>query len=296
MRGLFLAGGILAVLTFIGRPAPSSADDDAKTYDLRGPAPVKGQVYISKMELKIKDADTTLKIANQAMPLKMKVTMDITGEEEEKVLAVDGRNVAKSQAKVIKDRSVITSDLSPTGETEVNELEGEVIISERIGDGKWKHSLVDTKPTTKQKHELDNRNGLENDDELYPAEKVGVGHTWKVEAKALTKLFGNAFTEVKGELTQKFLRVEKFEGEECAVIESKGIVKAKMKDEDGEPNMDVEMDLNVTSWRSIKTGVDLKEKISGKIKLSGNQKSDDGMVHVTMAGPISGVSTTRLKE
>jgi hypothetical protein len=295
MRGLLLASGLIAAIVLSGAPTRTRADDDAKTYDLRGPAPVKGQVFISTMKLKIKDADTTLKIQGSPMPLKMKVTMDITGEEEEKVLSVDGRNVTKCQSKVLKDRSVITTDLAPA-QTEVGELEGEVIISDRIGEGKWKHSLVDTKPTEKQKRELDNRNGIENDDDLYPAEKVKVGHAWKVEAKALTKLFGNAFTDVKGELAQKFLRVEEYAGEQCAVIESTGLVKAKMKDEEGEPNLNVEMDLNVTSWRSIKSGVDLKEKIGGKIKLSGIQKTDDGKVDVTMSGPMSGESTTKLKE
>ena len=50
--------------------------------------------------------------------------------------------------------------------TEPTALEGEIIISERLGEGKWKHSLVDTKPTDKQKKELDNRIGMESDDEL----------------------------------------------------------------------------------------------------------------------------------
>lgn len=294
MRGLTLVGGLAVVFALVSGGGRSTAQDD-KTFDLRGPAPTKGQVFQSKMTLKIKDADTTLKIMGQT--IKVKVTMDVVGEEEQKVLAVDGRNVTKCQSKIIKERAEIVTDFAGMNMTQTmpTELEGEVVISERIAEGKWKHSLVDTKPTDKQKKELDNRNGIENDDDLYPAEKVKVGHTWKVEAKALTKLFGNSFTDIKGELKQKFLKVVDVDGEECAVIESTGMVKGKMKDDDGQPTLDVEMDLKVTSWRSVKTGVDLKEKFEGKIKLAGTQKIDDAKVEITMSGPLSGESTTKIK-
>jgi hypothetical protein len=290
MRGLFLAAGLAVVVALAGGFA--AADD--KTYDLRGPAPTKGQVFVSKMTLKIKDADTTLKV--MGMNLKLKMTMNVQGEEEQKVLAVDGRNVTKSQSKIVKERAEITTDFGGMNQamTQPTELEGEIVISERVGD-KWKHSLVDTKPTDKQKKELDNRNGIENEDDLYPAEKVKVGHTWKVEAKALTKLFGNSFTDIKGELAQKFAKVETIEGEECAVVESEGSVKGKMKDDDGMPSLDVEMELKVKSWRSIKTGVELKGTFEGKIKLAGKQKIDDAPVDITLAGPLSGESSTRLK-
>ncbi len=290
MRGLLLAGGLAAVL---GAAGLGRAADEA--YDLRGPAPVKGQVFASKMKMNIKNADATLKVAGQA--LKMKMSMVVTGEEEQKVLAVDGRNVTKCRSEIIKERADVTADLGgmPMSKTESTELEGKVVISERVGDGKWKHSLVDAKPTEKQKKELDSRNGIENEDDLYPAGKVKVGHAWTVDAKALVKLFGNSFTDIKGELKQKFVRVEAVDGEECAVVESVGTVKGKMKDEDGEPTLDVEMDLKVTAWRSVKTGVELKGTFAGTIKLSGKQKVDDQAIDITLAGPLTGESSTRLK-
>jgi len=294
MRGLLMAGG-LAALVLAGGPGaakvPAAADE---TYDLRGPAPKKDQVFLSKMTLNIKDADTTLKVMGQTVKLKM--TLDMIGEEEQKVLAVDGRNVTKCQSKILKERADISSDFGGGIKmTEPTAPEGEIVISERIGEGKWKHKLVDNTPNDKQKKELDNRNGIENEDDLYPAEKVKVGHEWKVEAKALTKLFGNSFTDIKGELKQKFVKLETVDGEECAVVESAGVVKAKMKDEDGEPTMDVEMDLKATAWRSVKTGVEVKGKFSGKIKLSGTQKLDDAKVEISMSGPMTGETTTKLK-
>jgi hypothetical protein len=268
-----------------------AADDE--TYDLRGPAPEKGQVFISKGTLKIKDADTTIKVAGQTLTMKM--TLLMTSEEEAKVLAVKDRDVTKCQTKVIKERADITATFG--GEdmkhTEPTALESETIISERDGD-KWKHSLVDTKPTDKQKKELDSRNGIENDDELYPKEKVKVGHTWTVDATALNKLLGNSFTDIKGKVSQKFTKIDEVDGEKVAVIDSTAKITGKMK-EDGEPTVDVEMEMKITTWRSIKTGVAVKEKYEGKIKLAGTVKMDDVKAEMTLSGPISGDSTTKLK-
>lgn len=297
MRGLWMAGAAVAMLAAGGfgtaKPVPGGADE---TYDLRGPAPKEGQVFVSKMKLTIKNADTTLKVAGQTLQLKM--TMDMLGEEEQKVLKVDGRNVTKCQSKIIKERADITTDFGGMNMTmtQPTELEGEIVISERLGENKWKHSLVDTKPTDKQKKELDNRNGIENEDDLYPAEKVKVGHTWKVDAKALVKLFGNSFTDIKGELKQKFVKVEAIDGEDCALVESEGSVKGKMKDDDGMPAIDTEMELKVKSWRSLKTGVELKGTFDGKIKLEGKQKVDDTPVDIKLSGPLTGESATKLKE
>lgn len=291
MRGTKWAIGATAVL-FAAVGLSRAAEDE---YDLRGPAPKKGQVLYSKLVMKVKNADMTVKLMGQTLTLKQTLTM--TTEEEEKLLAVDGRQVTKSQAKVIKDRVEIAADFM--GQTmdskEVNDLEGEVIVSERVGDGKWKHTLVDTKPTDKQKKELDKRIGPENDDELFPEGKVKVGHTWTVDAAAMKKFFGNSFTDVKGKLKQKFVKVEEVNGEPCAVIETAGPITAKMKDDDDDSDLAIALDLKATTWRELKTGVDVKAKFEGKIKISGVQKIDDFKADVVLTGPLTGEGTTVLK-
>jgi len=268
-----------------------AADDE--TFDLRGPAPEKGQVLVSKGTLKIKDADTTVKVAGQEIEMKLDLT--VTSEEEAKVIEVKGRDVTKCQTKIIKERADVNATFNgmKMNHTEPTALEKETIFSERDGK-KWKHSLVDTNPTDKQKKELDNRNGIENDDDLYPKEKVKVGATWTVDAAALNKLLGNSFTDVKGKVSQKFTKVDELDNEKVAVVESTAKITAKMK-EDGEPTVDVEMELKITTWKSLKTGVAVKEKFDGKIKLSGTVKMEDVKAEMTLSGPISGDSTTKLK-
>ena len=280
-----------AAMLFVALDLGRAADDDK--FDLRGPAPEVNQKFISKGTLKIKDADTTMKVAGQTISLKLNLV--VTSEEEAKILAVKGRDVTKCQTKIIKERADVTATFG--GEdmthTEPTALEKETVISERDGK-KWKHVLVDTKPTDKQKKELDSRNGIENDDDLYPKEKVKVGHTWEVDAAALSKLLGNSFSDVKGKLKQKFVKIEEIDGEKVAVVESVGKITGKMKD-DGVPTVDAELDLKLTTWKSIKTGVAVKEKFDGKIKLAGKVKMDDIEAEMTLSGPISGDSTTKLK-
>ena len=67
-----------------------------------------------------------------------------------------------------------------------------------------------------------------------PPRAVAVGHAWKTDASALTKNFGEAFTDLKGSLNSKFLRVEMVDGEECAVIEAKGTITGESDAGDGD--------------------------------------------------------------
>jgi hypothetical protein len=292
MRGITWAAGLILVAA---AAAGSRAAGDDETYDLRGPAPKKGTVLTTKTVVKMKDAAITMKVMGETR--KIKASMVETTEEEVKILAVTGRDVTRYQTRVVKQETQLSADVEGMAidEKVTDDLEGETIISERGSGGKWKHTLVDTKPTEKQKKELNKRSGLENDDDLYPEGKFKVGHTWTVEASALKKVFGNDMSDVKGSLKQKFVRVEKVDGEECAVIESSGKVTGKMKDDDGEPTQNVEMDMTTVSWRSLKTGIELKGTLKGRFRLSGKQMIGGADVDMTIDGPMTGESTTKVK-
>lgn len=291
MRATIRGGWVLGLCLAAG--AVPAADDPAG-YDLRGPAPVKGQVYHARSVVKMTDGALVLKF--DGTTVRAKQTMTVTTEEEEKVLAVDGRQVTKSQARVVKD--TVKTKVQLEGEEaeeddEPGELEGEVIISTRAADGTWKHALVDGKPTDKQKKELDKRLGPESDDDVMPDGKVKVGHAWITPAAKMKKIFGNTYTDVKGTLKQEFLRVEDARGEKCAVIRVRGPVTGKMKDDDGD--LDFEMDLDVTLWRSLNSGVDVKDSFRGKVKMSGKQKVDGAEMDLTLTGELVGGGTTALK-
>jgi hypothetical protein len=261
---------------------------------LRGPAPKKGQVTTSKSLFKIKNADVTINFGG--MKLEAKQTLTATEEEDVKVLAVDGRQATRVQTRVVKEKVDAVTSLGgqDMDDSKDGELQGQIIISERTGPAKWKHSLVDTQPTEKQKKELDKRVGPENDDDLYPEGKVKPGHTWEVDATALQKVFGGAITDLKGKLKMKFVKIEDLDGERCAVIEAAGKITGVAKEDEGD--LDVELDMKGTTWRSLKTGLDVKDTASGKMKMSGKIEMDGAKVELTLVGPFTIESTSKFKE
>ena len=281
-----------AALALAGAAGLTRGQDD-KTYDLRGPAPQKGQVVVGQSVFKITDADVKLKVAG--MELEAKQTMTATEEEEVTFQAVDGRQVTKARTKVVREKveTTVTLGGADMSDTKDGDLDGEVIVSERTGPGKWKHSLVDTKPNEKQQKDLDRRVGPESDDELYPADKVKVGHAWEVDAAALQKVFGGSIVDLKGKLKAKFVKLEAVNGEECAVIEMSGTIKGTAKADEGD--LAVEMDLTGTTWRSVKTGVDVKDKAKGRVKMSGKLEMDGQGIDIALEGPFTIEGTNKLK-
>lgn len=284
------AAGVAAVLMAAAGP---TRGQEEKAYDLRGPAPKKGEVLTTTSTFKIDDAAVKLKVMGMVVEARQTLTADEV--EEVKVVAVEGRQATKVQTKVVKEKVETKTSIggADMDDTKDGDLDGEVIVSERTGPGKWKHSLVDTKPSDKQRKELDRRVGPENQDDLYPAGKVAVGHKWEVDAAALQRVFGGSITDLKGKLKMSFVKVEEVDGQECAVIQAEGTIKGIAKADEGDLN--VEMDLKGTTWRAVKTGVDVKDKAKGTLKMSGKVDMDGAKIDLELDGPFTIDSTAKLK-
>lgn len=283
----------VAVAVVVGLVGTAAARQDGAEYDLRGPAPTKGQVLVHKSTFKIKDAKVAIKAAGVVLDAKQ--TLTAVEEEEVKYLAVEGRQVTKAQTRMMKEHVTTVTSLGGNDmeDEKDGDLQGEIIVSERTGPGKWKHTLVDSRPNAKQKKELDKRVGPESDDDLYPAGKVKVGHKWTVDASALQRVFGGSITELKGKLNMRFVRVEAVDGEECAVVESKGKITGIAKEDEGDLN--VELDLDGLTWRALKSGIDVKDQAKGRIRMSGKVDMDGQSLDLDLSGPITIEGTVRLK-
>jgi hypothetical protein len=280
-------------MVVVGYVGTSAARQDAEV-DLRGPAPQKGQVVVHTSTFQIKNAAVTIKAGGATIEAKQSLTA--VEEEEVKYLAVDGRQVTKAQTRVVKDKTdtVTTIEGNKMPDSKDGELLDALIISERSAAGKWKHTLVDARPTADQKKELDKRIGPESDDDLYPAGKVKVGHKWTVDAAALQRIFGGSISDLKGKLNMTLVRVEDLNGEPCAVVASKGKVSGIAKEDEGD--LKVEMELDGLTWRSLKTGIDVKDQAKGTIRMSGKTESDGQSLDLDLAGPITIEGTARLKK
>jgi hypothetical protein len=283
--------GLLAIcLAFAGRVI--AADE---VYDLRGPAPKKGQVFVEKSKFTLKDASVSLTIADNKLEGKMDTVSN--SEKEVEILGVDGRDVVRVRTRVIKDETVRKTsigDAAPQKETDKKALQGEIVFSELVNK-KWKHVLEDTKPDEKQQKELKNFDDPENDDELYPAEKVKVGHAWKIEPSAFKRILGSKFTDATGTGSSKFVRVEKIGDESCAVIETEVDLKGKIKDDD-DNDVVAQIKGKVVYHRSIPLGVDMKFTIEGKASFSSKIKMDGEKADISVSGKMTGEGETTIKK
>ncbi len=172
-------------------------------------------------------------------------------------------------------------------------LAGEIVFSELTKKG-WKHTLEDTTPSDKQKKELKDYEDPESDDELYPAEKVKVGHEWNIEAKALKRVLGSKMTDAKGSGKGKFVRIEKLDGEPCAVIEMEVDIKGKIKQDD--EDLTAELKGKIIAFRSIADAIDLKFTIDGSARYEGDSEEDGMKIHMIFAGKLLGEGTTKVKK
>ena len=276
------AVAVFAALNF-GRAA-----DDA--FDLRGPAPQKGAQYATVGKLTVKAADATMTRGKDVV--KFKLTLTATLEETVTLVAVADRSVTQSAVRVDKDRVETAGLAKGAAFTETSVLEKETVVSARDGT-KWTHALASGKPTEAQLKELAERGGIESDDGLYPAEQVKAGHAWTADAGAFSRLLGHSLSGMKGKLSQKFVRVEMLNGEPVAVIESTGKVSGKMKG-NGDPAPDADIELTLTTWKSLKTGLAVREAFAGSVHVRGDTKDGDAVTTIEIKGPISGESTTTL--
>jgi len=241
----------------------------------------------------MKNADISIGIGG--LNLEGKMDMVHTTDKEIEFLGVDGRKVVKLRTKMVKDETKRKTTINGEAmdETEKRELTGEAVFSELIKD-KWKHSLEDTKPSEKQLKELKNFDEPIPDDDLYPAEKIKVGHTWDVSAEALKKVLGSKVEKIAGKGKSTFVRVEKVGEEECAVIETELEIKAKMKEDDND--IDVDLKGKVIVHRSIALCVDLKSKMEANATFNGKVEEDGMKADVKFSGKLTAEGKTEIKK
>jgi hypothetical protein len=284
----------IAIVSLLAPALPAAPAPAVESVDLRGPAPKKGMVLLDKFKFTMTNADVELDVGN-GMKISGKMDMTTFTEKQETILGVDGRNITKLRTKVIEDSVDRTTTIAgeKQKESENKALKGEIIFSELTKNG-WKHSLEDASPSDKQKKELKDFDNPENDDDMFPAEKVKPGHAWDIDPKAFKKIFGSKMTEAKGTGKAKFVRIEKFDGEPCAVIEMDVDIKAKLKQEDGD--FDVEMKGKIESFRSIAEAIDLKYSFKGKAKFAGNVEEKCAKFKIEFSGAMTGDGTTKIEK
>lgn len=271
--------------------APAFGADD-ETYDLRGPAPKKGDVITHEVRSLTKDAVRTVKLGDKAVSDRFSELR--VKERELEVLAVEGGEIARLRIKVLKDVTEETRQKGKRTAKQVtpNKLDKQFIYSERV-KGEWKNTLEDAKPTKEQKESLADLQPFKIEDVLLPTGKVKVGHEWKIDAAQFQKILGKKVRDLTGGGTGRFVKVEKDGDEPVAVYEINFDITAKM-DEDGSP-LEMKLAAKQTTKRSLKTGYDLSSKSDGRLALKGKTDIDGEQAEIDFTGTIDETETWKLK-
>jgi hypothetical protein len=266
---------------------------NAEEYDLRGPAPVKGQVYLVTINSKGKDLQRNIMVMDRT--IEETFSENSIREREIEVLGVDGQDITRMRTKVIRD---VRDEIKRKGKRTVKEskerdLHGQYIYSER-GKAGWKNSLEDALPTDDQKKSLKEYTPFKEEDIFYPAEKVKIGHEWKIGTELFQRVVGNQFDSVEATGTGKLVRVDKDGDDEIAIIEISYDLTGKDKEED--LTFVMKMKGTGTIERSLKHGFDRKSSTVVDIDMKGTGGANEQKLEVHFFGKMKVEDLVKLKK
>ena len=83
-------------------------------------------------------------------------------------------------------------------------------------------------------------------------------------------------------------------GEKCAVVSAKGRITGIAKEDEGD--MNVELTMDGLTWRSLKSGLDVKDQAKGRMRMSGKVDMDGVKAELDLEGPITIDGTAKLRK
>jgi len=262
-------------------------------YDLRGPDPVKGQVYVVSAKSTGKDLTRTIKFMDQT--INDKFDEIIRKKKEVEVLATKGDEITRMRTKIVQD---VREEITRKGKRKdklkstERELQGQYVYSERTAKG-WKNSLEDVTPSDKQKQDLKDYVPFKEEDIFYPKEKVKVGHSFTIDPKLFEKVMGHQFENFKANGSGKFVRVEKKDDDEIAIIEVEFEMTGKSKEDD--LLLDVSIKGKGTVERSLKHGFDRRSVTTSTMSMKGGGENDGQKIEVEFSGTTNTEDLVELK-
>src|SRR5262249_15669323 len=150
------------------------------------------------------------------------------------------------------------------------------------------------KPTDLQKAQLDELHFHEFDGSVFPDKKVKVGDTWSVEAKTFATVVGAPVTDPKGKIKGTFKKIVTLGGERCALVEFDVDFSGKTKAKEGKGTVAIK-----GKWmahRSLKEGLNLKNRLDATFTVEFSGKDGDKDVDVVSKGKMTGEETTTRKK
>ena len=205
--------------------------------------------------------------------------MSMTRLEEERLKRVSDTEIRFTQTKSDQTVNMKMMGQEMPQPKEVDPILNKEVIYTKSGEA-WVGKLAEGEPEgaaltkiIEKATSLTNKNSIK----MYGSEPRAIGDEWEGEPSA----FGMGGNETTGKINLKFLRVEEFQGEKCAVLE----VKINIKGQDV-PGMEIGMDMNGTVHRSLANLVDLKVEATGTMTMDNPQMKMKGPLVIKMTSTL----------
>jgi hypothetical protein len=272
---------VLVASVLLGSPS-SVADDEL--FDVRGPAIRPGIVIRSTSKSSCKPMRLTYTF--EGAP-RSSSSFEFGREYEVNyvVEAAEDRQVTKARVRIVKNVSTYTTTRGDEEfiDHKVDRLEGREIVSE-LGKNGWTHRLAEGEPTKEDTEALRAQSEFE-DESWYPQGKIRIGASWTMPPNHLARAFAPGDElKVTGDLKARLVEVRNFEGEPCAVIRTTGPVRGTFRKEGERANL--ELELETTEFRSLRTYVAVKFDIRCDFKQSGPVKVGNEVLEETVEGTM----------
>ena len=218
-----------------------------------------GSVVESTSKMSMKEGDLVIEFAGEKMEGGMMMVM-------EEVRKVEFLEEGKCRLTVLKGKSkqkmFMDGEAAPMEEEDDALVGKPVIVSKK--DGKWTAKLEKGEPKGDEKEELKDINDEFNNDsdlEAYGDVPRKVGDEWEADGAKVMGVKG-----MVGKIKIKFVRVEKFQGTDCAVLDCR----FKLTGVDDE-NEGFEMTLKgkAVIHRSLKDLEDIHADFKGEMEMNG---------------------------
>jgi hypothetical protein len=232
-----------------------------------------GYTMVTTMTMDAKDLDTEVKVGTNVM--KGTTTRTLRSKVVTQVLGKDLRRVTV-QMETSKEESTLVGGESGEAATK-GVLVGQYVLVERR-EGVWKARLESGKEASAEEQAtMDLYADGFNEEAEKPLEEVRrIGEEWEEDAKA----FGEGRTKLR------FDRLEKYQGQQCAVVV--GTVKARQGTPDGGV---YEIEAKIRSYRSLKYHEELYAEVAGTMTATSYPQLG---VQAVMKGAVKIAVTTKI--
>jgi hypothetical protein len=303
---LALVAVVLACGLVFSRTATGQASGASNAaYDLRGGKLAKGSTVHVTVNQKFTDAKLTVSMGG--MDETGTISMNVEGESTTTILDVDANGAATKKSMRI-GKNPITTNVSVGGndneEIKESPLANQTVVGTLTKKG-WRYQLENGTPDDAQKKLLAKMNNDADSNGWLPKDAVTVGHAWTVtngDLSGVLDLTRDA-DALNGSFKFRFVRIEKHNGEDCAVIEGQGKVSGS-----SEVELDDDNDFAVQSQkaefsaqgkvvfvRSLRTGLVVSTSFEGQVRMSMPIEAGGEMIQMTMEGPYQSRETNTAK-